>query len=280
MTLSGLCPDAFGHVASFLSPSEQSFGDGVCFESGLSPVRTAVRPLHTLAQVCRTLYAFVHTTSPMMECLCAAQHAFVRVQSHDAALSLDPREMRRVGRKVERVALLERMLFSIGACGGLPVRLSASSAVDSECGDLQFGRGYIAEIHRIPDTEVECGDCSMVEANWVHITVRCAKTGQKMRIPRRFECGTLRIESLNSRDHGRISVLMESFEQEEIMFSMLLFRSKKECAAWGFDWNKWGGDLGSRLGVTLGPASKRSARDFNELMMGQRSPVFELSSSP
>jgi hypothetical protein len=277
--LATLCPDAIGHIAGFLSTCEQRVGDGVCFERELSRVRVAVHPLHQLAHVCTTLRAIVNTASPLKDCVLSAWRAFVRVrESHDAALVLDPSGMRRMGCKAERIALLERMLSAIGAHGGLPVRLSVSSAGE---GDLRYDRGYIAEMHGTSDTEVTCGDCSMVEANWVRITIRCPATGKEIQVPRRFECGTLRIENLYSRDHGRISVSLESFEQEELLFSMLLLRSKNEAEAWGFDWARWGGGLGARLSVAIGPASKRSDCDFGELMMSQRSsPMFVLSSSP
>ena len=278
-SLPTLCDDAVALVANHLAPCERRVGDGVRCKSELPGVYASVRPLATLGRVCKALRSTMKTHPTLRKFFDSGFFAHVRVvESEDAALVLNSGGMRCLSRAAERTALLEHIMDVSAAQGGLPVRLSVTSARVKGSSGIHFGLGYIAEVHRTRDTEIECGDCSLVEANWVDIKIRCAVTNQYVEMPNQLDCGTLRVESPRSYDRGRISLLFESFD-EELLFSVLFLKNKKEAEAWGIDWARWGGTA-ARLGGRIGPAPKRSRFSMGGLIGSQTNSTLLLSSSP
>ena len=61
-----------------------------------------------------------------------------------------------------------------------------------------------SRMKRTTDTDIECGDCSMVEANWISVIIRCPNTGRAISLPPRFECGTLKLKIRTQLKRGQL----------------------------------------------------------------------------
>ena len=272
-----LCADTIAPIISFLSglsfdPLDGRAGEFVVFDHELEEAIVLIRPLITLLLVRSSLHGIITLDPTFREHIICARRAHIRVRhSHDAAIMM---QSHLPIRGAYATYLLNQILSSVS---GLPVRLCAGSSptrshekeMHGQFSDLRPGCGYIAELKATEDTDFEHGVCSMVEANWLSVTIRCPLTGRVIAVPPRFECGTLRIENQYSTEKGKITVLLESFDQEELIFSMLLLGSEREADAWGFDWDEWK-NLPSCFDVAIGPALRRSDSNFNQLISKER----------
>jgi hypothetical protein len=98
--------------------------------------------------------------------------------------------------------------------------------------DLNCNQAFIVNVKRTYETDIDMSNGVLCEANWVEIELINPNTNERICIPQEFtKCGSLRLEKYG-KDYFLFVFVLESFEQEELLFPVMSIETKKDFVAW------------------------------------------------